>query len=349
MNPVPSSKITPAAGTCEDRADQDDTDQDDLDKDGTDKAFTAEDHTRKGRPGKRSPTNKKPPTKTPTAKRSPKTVAPGSTRRRGCRWSRRGWPTADRRRRCATHRQQRKAPQDGGADLGQTHRRHPLPAGPGQDRQMGPVDRARHRRQCGQPGTGRTAAPEVRGRHRTALGGRREGCRGPAHQEPHFIPAAETQSGLLTQLGIGSSDSIIATLVDTVLSAVRATVITPRGLLSIGSSVLTSLAGGPKVISRAQWGADERIRCSRPRYSPQLGGAVVHHTAGSNDYTPQQSAEIVRGIYAYHAQVLNWCDIGYNVPSTSTGRSSKAPYGGLGRNVEGNHTGGFNRSTPDWR
>ena len=86
---------------------------------------------------------------------------------------------------------------------------------------------------------------------RTALGGRREGCRVLLTRSRRAIPAAG-QSGLLTQLGIGSSDSIIATLVDTVLSAVRATVITPRGLLSIGSSVLTSLAGGPKVISRAQ-------------------------------------------------------------------------------------------------
>ncbi|MFZ2238461.1 MAG: N-acetylmuramoyl-L-alanine amidase, partial [Gordonia amarae] len=159
------------------------------------------------------------------------------------------------------------------------------------------------------------------------------------------IPAAVTQSGLLTQLGIGSSDSIISTLLNTALSAVQATVISPQSLLSLGSSMLTSLAGGPSVISRAQWGADESIRCSQPVYIPRVKGAVVHHTAGSNDYTPQQSAEIVRGIYAYHARALNWCDIGYNALVDKYGQIFEGAFGGLDRNVEATHTGGFNQST----
>lgn len=69
---------------------------------------------------------------------------------------------------------------------------------------------------------------------------------------------------------------------------------------------------GPKVITRAQWGADESIRCATPTIDDFIGGATVHHTAGSNDYSKSESAEIVRAIYAYHAQTLGWCDIGYN-------------------------------------
>ena len=40
--------------------------------------------------------------------------------------------------------------------------------------------------------------------------------------------------------------------------------------------------------------------------------AIVHHTAGTNDYTPAQAAAIVRGIEVYHVVGNGWNDIGYN-------------------------------------
>ncbi|MCK8613502.1 peptidoglycan recognition protein family protein [Gordonia sp. C13] len=159
------------------------------------------------------------------------------------------------------------------------------------------------------------------------------------------IPAAETQGGDLAQLAVGSGSEIVTKLAETALNTLKATLISPEGLLSLGSSLLSPLTGGPQVVARQQWGADEGIRCSQPVYSPQLKGAIVHHTAGSNDYTPQQSVEIVRGIYAYHAQSLNWCDIGYNVLVDKYGQIFEGAFGGLDRNVEGTHTGGFNKDT----
>jgi hypothetical protein len=159
------------------------------------------------------------------------------------------------------------------------------------------------------------------------------------------IPAAEPQGGGLAELGIGTASAVIKTLLTTALSAVKATLISPESLLSLGSSLLTPLLGGPSVVARAQWGADEGMRCSQPAFSPAMRGAIIHHTAGSNDYTPQQSAEIVRGIYAYHARTLNWCDIGYNVLVDKYGQVFEGAFGGLDRNVEGTHTGGFNKST----
>jgi len=159
------------------------------------------------------------------------------------------------------------------------------------------------------------------------------------------IPAAETQGGDLAQLAIGTGSEVVTKLAETVLNSLKATLISPEGLLSLGSSLLTGLTGGPQVIARQQWGADEAIRCSQPVYSPALKGAIVHHTAGSNDYTPEQSVEIVRGIYAYHAQSLNWCDIGYNVLVDKYGQIFEGAFGGLDRNVEGTHTGGFNKET----
>ncbi|MYR07507.1 N-acetylmuramoyl-L-alanine amidase [Gordonia sp. SID5947] len=159
------------------------------------------------------------------------------------------------------------------------------------------------------------------------------------------IPAAESPSGGLVEWGIGTASAVVEKLLTTAMSAMTATLISPESLLSLGSSLLTPLLGGPSVVARAQWGADESIRCSQPAYSPAARAAIVHHTAGSNDYTPEQSAEIVRGIYAYHARTLNWCDIGYNVLVDKYGQIFEGAFGGLDRNVEGTHTGGFNKSS----
>lgn len=101
----------------------------------------------------------------------------------------------------------------------------------------------------------------------------------------------------------------------------------------------------PHIISRAQWGADESIRCGTPVYDNGIRGAVVHHTAESNDYGPLDSADIVRSIYAYHTKTLGWCDIAYNALVDKYGQVFEGRAGGLNRAVEGSHTGGFNRDT----
>lgn len=159
------------------------------------------------------------------------------------------------------------------------------------------------------------------------------------------IPAAAGPGGSLVELGVTAASAIAQKVLTTALSTVKATLISPESLLSLGSSLLTPLLGGPQVVARTQWGADESIRCSQPTFSPTVKAAIVHHTAGSNDYTPEQSVEIVRGIYAYHARTLNWCDIGYNALVDKYGQIFEGAFGGLDRNVEGTHTGGFNRET----
>ncbi|WP_092805579.1 N-acetylmuramoyl-L-alanine amidase [Rhodococcus globerulus] len=103
--------------------------------------------------------------------------------------------------------------------------------------------------------------------------------------------------------------------------------------------------GGPAVITRSQWGADEGLRCDGPTYDDGLGGATVHHTAGVNNYTKAESAGIVRSIYAYHAQTLGWCDVGYNVLVDKYGQIFEGRAGGLDKPVQGAHAGGFNENT----
>lgn len=102
---------------------------------------------------------------------------------------------------------------------------------------------------------------------------------------------------------------------------------------------------GVNIISRKAWGANEGIRCQNPTYDNSTGGATVHHTAETNNYTREQSAGIVRGIYAYHAQSLGWCDIGYNVLVDRFGQIFEGRFGGLDRPVQGAHAGGFNENT----
>ena len=101
----------------------------------------------------------------------------------------------------------------------------------------------------------------------------------------------------------------------------------------------------PNIITRAQWGADESIRCGKPVYDNGVKAGIVHHTAGSNDYSPGDSAAIVRAIYAYHTRTMGWCDIAYNALVDKYGQVFEGRAGGITRAVEGSHTGGFNVNT----
>ncbi|SPM39741.1 hypothetical protein MNAB215_1930 [Mycobacterium numidiamassiliense] len=101
----------------------------------------------------------------------------------------------------------------------------------------------------------------------------------------------------------------------------------------------------PAIISRAEWGADESLRCGSPQYDNGIRAAVIHHTAGSNDYSPLESAGIVKAIYTYHSKTLGWCDIAYNALVDKYGQVFEGSSGGLTKAVEGFHTGGFNRNT----
>jgi flagellar hook assembly protein FlgD len=101
-------------------------------------------------------------------------------------------------------------------------------------------------------------------------------------------------------------------------------------------------AGMPSIIRRSQWGADESIVRASPSYAERLRFAVVHHTAGTNSYTPAQSAAIVRGIQRYHVLGNGWNDIGYNFLVDKYGQVFEGRGGGIDRNVVGAHAQGFN-------
>jgi uncharacterized protein with LGFP repeats len=99
----------------------------------------------------------------------------------------------------------------------------------------------------------------------------------------------------------------------------------------------------PNIISRAQWGAGTGSRCGGPAYGDGVRAAVLHHTATGNDYAPEDSAAILRSIYAYHTMTLGWCDIAYNALVDKYGQVFEGRAGGITKDVVGSHTGGFNR------
>ena len=106
-----------------------------------------------------------------------------------------------------------------------------------------------------------------------------------------------------------------------------------------------SLDGMPEFVTREGWGADENMRCRSGSDSGPIKATTVHHTAGSNNYTPEQSNGIMRGIYRYHAQTLGWCDVGYNALVDKYGTIFEGRAGGMEKGIQGAHAGGFNQDT----
>jgi len=104
-------------------------------------------------------------------------------------------------------------------------------------------------------------------------------------------------------------------------------------------------ATAPSIVNRAGWNADESLRQSPPQYADTLRFAVVHHTAGSNDYTQAQAPAVVRAIELYHVKGNGWNDIGYNFLVDRFGTVYEGRYGGIDRNVVGAHALGFNRGS----
>jgi uncharacterized Zn-binding protein involved in type VI secretion len=104
----------------------------------------------------------------------------------------------------------------------------------------------------------------------------------------------------------------------------------------------------PSMISRAGWGADESLSPDPSEYNADVKSVFVHHTDGAA-YTCDQSASIVRGIYAYHTHAApngnGWNDLGYNFLVDKCGTVFEGRKGGVDRPVLGAHTYGWNRES----
>ncbi|MEO6468904.1 MAG: N-acetylmuramoyl-L-alanine amidase [Acidimicrobiia bacterium] len=115
----------------------------------------------------------------------------------------------------------------------------------------------------------------------------------------------------------------------------------------------TGIAGAaapqPGIITRAQWGADESLRLANcpegPDNDSRVVLAIVHHTGGNNNYGPGDSPAIMRGLYAYATQTLQYCDMHYNFLVDRYGQVFEGRFGGIAAAVHGAHSVGFNTNT----
>jgi uncharacterized protein with LGFP repeats len=146
-----------------------------------------------------------------------------------------------------------------------------------------------------------------------------------AGRELGYIPANATQS---------LSQNLSAVLITPPKAPIEKPPTPPNATLGPGQP--------PNIISRSDWGAGPGNRCGGPYYGPKVRAAVMHHTATGNDYSPADSAAIMRSIYAYHTVTLGWCDIAYNALVDKYGQVFEGRAGGITKDVMGSHTGGFN-------
>ncbi|MEU2789248.1 peptidoglycan recognition protein [Streptomyces sp. NPDC007100] len=98
----------------------------------------------------------------------------------------------------------------------------------------------------------------------------------------------------------------------------------------------------PAIVTRAGWGADERLRERNFVYTRTIRAAFVHHSATGNNYSCAQAPSVLRGIYRYHVKSSGWRDMGYNFLIDKCGTVYEGRAGGVAKPVMGAHTRGFN-------
>lgn len=101
----------------------------------------------------------------------------------------------------------------------------------------------------------------------------------------------------------------------------------------------------PRIVTRAGWGADEKIRETGHVYSKTVKVAFVHHTVTGNKYSCSEAPSLLRSIYRYHVKSLGWRDYGYNFTIDKCGKIYEGRSGGVTKAVRGAHTLGFNTNS----
>lgn len=155
----------------------------------------------------------------------------------------------------------------------------------------------------------------------------------PGDAQVHVVDPGQHAGDLSARSLTPPADDTVAATTPSSSSAVRST--------AQADATAVPTNGVPAVLSRAAWGADETLRGWRPELG-RVDGAVIHHTAGRNDYTPEDVPAILRGIYRYHAVTLGWGDIGYNLLVDRFGRIWEGRFGGVTHPIVGGHASGVN-------
>ena len=175
-----------------------------------------------------------------------------------------------------------------------------------------------------------------------------DGLQRPGGFSSALVPAEDaTAYQVRVPAGVRGAESVAINTTDGPLTTVATSVAT------VSSSATSSVP----VVSRAQWGADERLRYeadgteSWPEEFFPVQKLTVHHTAGRN--ADPDPAATVRAIYRYHAVDNGWGDIGYQFLVDEAGRvyegrhtdedpATPPGFDAQGRAVVGAHVSGWN-------
>lgn len=113
------------------------------------------------------------------------------------------------------------------------------------------------------------------------------------------------------------------------------------------ASAATGAVLRPQIVTRAAWGADEKLRRAwTPQdQSARLAAMYVHHTVNRNDYAQKDAAKLVRSVYAYHTKSMKWPDIGYQFLVDRFGTLYEGRYGAIDTLPIGAQAGGYNTTT----
>ena len=120
----------------------------------------------------------------------------------------------------------------------------------------------------------------------------------------------------------------------------------PRAATGAANVAGAATVAMPGIISRPEWGADENLRLANcpepPDISTNAKIAVVHHTGGNNNYGPGDTPAIVRGLYGYATQTLQYCDTHYNFFVDRYGQIFEGRFGSVWDPVRAAHATGMN-------
>ncbi|AXK31447.1 N-acetylmuramoyl-L-alanine amidase [Streptomyces armeniacus] len=101
-------------------------------------------------------------------------------------------------------------------------------------------------------------------------------------------------------------------------------------------------AARPDLVSRAEWGADERLVRERSKPVATVSAVFIHHTGHANDYDCADTPRMLRSLQAEHVRRMGWDDMGYNFVVDRCGTVYEGRGDGTGRALRGAHTTGFN-------
>lgn len=150
----------------------------------------------------------------------------------------------------------------------------------------------------------------------------------------------QTKTFQTQSISTSTSDAVQSQAVAALVGAV----VSPKG----------ALVQRPRIVSRAEWGANETWRDPVPKMGTKLLAGFLHHTASTNSYTPEQAPAQMRNLYAYFTKSLNYADMGYNFLVDKYGTIYEGRSGctfgdlacdGAAMPVRGAHTAGLNANT----